>query len=100
MGASPYILNVDYSYKHYWSKDKSSYTMLTILYNVFGKRVFAAGSQGAGDIYEMPYHTLDLTLNTQILKNLIQQQQFNSGNLDVLRYKKGLDFSLSMSYKF
>lgn len=114
MGASPYILNVDYSYKHYWSKDKSSYTMLTILYNVFGKRIFAAGSQGAGDIYEMPYHTLDLTFNTQILKNLsvnlavgnilnpdiIQQQQFNSGNLDVLRYKKGLDFSLSMSYKF
>lgn len=114
MGASPYIVNVDYSYKHNWSKDKDCFSLITLIYNVYGKRVFAAGSQGAGDIYEMPVHTLDLTMNTQLKggfsfnislgnllnPNIVQQQQFDDGNLDVLRYKRGLDFGVSLGYRF
>lgn len=114
MGASPYIVNVDYSYRHNWTKDNSSFSQLTVTYNVFGKRVFAAGSQGAGDIYEMPVNTFDLILTNELKSgfsfnvnignifnpDIVQQQQFNNGSLDVLRYKRGLDFGLSLAYRF
>src|SRR5690606_6203532 len=50
-GASPYLINADLSYRANWSS--RSHTVFTSTYNVFGKRLFVAGSQNAGDIYEL-----------------------------------------------
>jgi hypothetical protein len=115
MGASPYIVNADYSYRHNWNNSKTSYSQFTMTYNVFGKRVFAAGSQGAGDIYEMPVSMLDfnaiskfrngLSLGVNVGNilnpNIVQKQYFEGGeSLDVLKYKKGMDIGVSVGYQF
>ncbi len=64
-GASPYLVNADLS----WSKIRdNSRSNITLSYNVFGDRIFAAGIQGLGDVYETSASTL----------NLIAQHEFNS----------------------
>lgn len=113
MGASPYIVNFDYSYRHYWNKEKTTNSQLTLTYNVFGKRVFAAGSQGAGDIYELPVNRLDLTLLNEfknglfaniVVRNLLNPeikrvQNFNDGSqLEVQNFQRGLDLRVTLGY--
>jgi hypothetical protein len=39
---------------------------ITALYNVYGKRLFAVGTFGTPDIYEMPRHQLDLTISKKL----------------------------------
>lgn len=111
-GASPYLINFDYSYKADWGKNAN--TTFTMAYNVFGKRLFIAGSEQAGDIYELPAHTLDVNFNTMINKNigfdlsisnllnpaLLFEQEFLSNNLEFSRFRKGVTVGASLSYTF
>ncbi|SHF81579.1 TonB-dependent receptor [Pedobacter caeni] len=111
-GASPYLINLDYSYKHNWSE--STNTMFTVTYNVFGKRLFVAGAQQAGDIYEMPVNTLDFIVNTKInnrigldlnIGNILNpkvkfQQEYSNNNLIYNEYRKGINVGLNLNYSF
>lgn len=111
-GASPYLINFDYSYRADWSKNSNS--IITVAYNVFGKRLFIAGSEQAGDIYELPVNSLDATINTMLNKNIgfdlsflnllnpavVFEQEFSDNNLEFSRFKKGVSISASLSYKF
>lgn len=111
-GASPYLINFDYAYKHNWSE--KSNTTFTLTYNVFGKRLFVAGSQSAGDIYEMPVNTLDFIVNTKINKkigldvnfgNILNptikfQQEYTTNNLPYNEYKRGFNMGLNLNYSF
>src|SRR5690606_2802935 len=109
-GASPYLVNFDLSYKNEWSSESN--TIFTLTYNTFGKRLFIAGSQQAGDVYEMPINTLDIIINTKI-KNRIGfdinfgnilnpkykfQQEFSANNLIFNEYKKGMNVGVSLNY--
>lgn len=115
-GASPFLINFDLSYQKTIGEndDKKSY-VVGLAYNVFGPRLFAVGSNGIGDQYEMPVSTLNLItkitfkdtytfgfsaknlLNPTI--NILQTDQVNLGNrINVSSFKRGIDLSLSFSY--
>lgn len=111
-GASPFMVNADLGYKARWSD--ASETQFTAAYGVFGKRLFLAGADGTGDIYEMPVHNLNFVINTKLnsrfgfdisLKNLLNpemvyQQEFAANNLDYMRIRDGISAGLSLHYNF
>lgn len=117
-GQSPYILNAILSYY-----DPETNWNASISYNVFGPRIFAVGSAMFPTIYEMPRHSLDLTVSKKVTKNwtakigiqdvLNSQYKFYqdtdrdtkiaiTDGIDspIFKYRKGTSFSLSFSYKF
>ena len=55
-GASDHVINVMLGYDSPNSKHTAS-----LIYNVFGERLYVAGRNGAPDGYEQPFHSLDLT---------------------------------------
>lgn len=115
MGQSPYVVNVGL----YFS-DPDNKLQYNILYNVSGERLFAVGSIGIPDIYEMPRNVVDVTLSKGIGKHvevklsaqdvlnqrvrLVQDSNAN-GKLEdtdeeVMSFKRGSYFSIGASYKF
>lgn len=119
-GASPYLINFDATYELKLGKDSlgeyKSTTTFTLTYNVFGKRVYAAGVQKAEDIYEMPVNTLDFIVKSKINKRLSvglkatnilnptirlqQKKATENSQLTVQSYKRGVTVSLGIDYKF
>nr|MDQ3101521.1 TonB-dependent receptor [Bacteroidota bacterium] len=65
MGQSPYILNAGLYYQ-----DTERKLQYNILYNVIGPRLFAVGTYGTPDIYEMPRNVVDLTLTKGLGKRV------------------------------
>jgi hypothetical protein len=78
------------------------------MYNVFGPRIAEVGISGTPDVYEEPFHKLDLVLAQPIWKGI--NMKFSAGNLlnpevrytqgdeDQRFYRKGRSFSFGMSY--
>jgi outer membrane receptor protein involved in Fe transport len=65
-GQSPYILNASLFYSHPESGWQAS-----IMYNVFGKRIFAVGdTQSNPNQYELSRHQIDFTISKQLTKHL------------------------------
>jgi hypothetical protein len=112
-GASDLLMNADLSLFNEWNNKASNLTS-TVAYSYFSDRVFALGTQQKGDVVDKAFGTLDyiakLKLNEKIgfnfiAKNLLnptinQVQENASGDVNLLTYKKGLTFSLSMNYQF
>lgn len=65
-GQSPYIVNVGLNYNN-----TKSGLQVNLLYNVIGRRIFAAGFEGYPDIYEMPRNVLDITFSKEIGKRWV-----------------------------
>src|SRR5690606_7787403 len=63
MGQSPYIVNAGLYYQ-----DTDRRLQYSILYNVIGPRLFAVGTYGTPDIYEMPRNVIDVALTKGIGK--------------------------------
>ncbi|SFB66921.1 TonB-dependent Receptor Plug Domain [Flagellimonas taeanensis] len=127
-GASDFIFNADISYYTEFANNKNLRT--TLAGNYFSDRIFALGSTGRGHLVDKGFVTLDfitaaqlgdhfgLGLNIRNLLNpLVERVNENAeGDLDTsnpaipgflengpvtaLSYKKGVDFSLSLTYKF
>ncbi|TAE35549.1 MAG: TonB-dependent receptor [Runella slithyformis] len=57
-GQSPYIINTGINYN-----DTKKDFQVNLLYNVIGRRIFAAGFEGYPDIYEMPRNVFDVTFS-------------------------------------
>jgi TonB-dependent receptor len=64
-GQSPYVANVGLGYEA-----KSTRTRVDLLYNTFGRRIEEVGTGGAGNVYEAPFHRLDLTVSQALPRNL------------------------------
>lgn len=54
-GQSPYVVNVQAGYDN-----AETNTSVSVLYNVFGPRIMEVGALGAPDIYERPFHQVDV----------------------------------------
>jgi len=110
-GASPYLVNFDLSYARAIGENVKG--TVTMAYNVFGKRVFAAGANGLGDQYELPVNTLNLVFRADIGKkwqanitcrNIIDahfrvSQETPAGTSLVNDYRIGSTFGAGLSYR-
>ena len=117
-GASEWLINSDLKYQFNLNKTWSN--TISVVYSVFGKRIYAVGTVGLDHIYELPVHQLDFVWSSKLsdhidLKfsadNLIdpvrQLDLGNDGTSDIsefssttLSYKKGRAFSFTLNYTF
>ena len=115
VGQSPYVANAGIYFEN-----KDTRTQINALWNVFGRRLYAAGSVVTPDIYEMPRNSFDITASQGLGKHfdvkvsvqdilnqrvLLAQDSNNNGAIEekdeeVLSYRKGQYISVGVSYKF
>lgn len=115
-GASPFLVNLDLRYKRNFKESKKS-VLLALSYNIFGRRLVAVGGNNMGDQYALPVNTLNFVANMTFddrfsigikgrnLLNpyitVVQEDRQNIGqDLNVSQFRRGIDFSLSLSYTF
>lgn len=110
-GASPYLVNFDLSYNRKMAEERKA--TATLVYSVFGPRVFAAGANGLGDQYELPVHTIDLVLGADLsrrwqaslsFRNLLNaryqiEQETSNGTSVINEYRVGTGISAGISYR-
>jgi hypothetical protein len=114
-GQSPYIINGGVYYNN---EDKG--LMVNVLYNVFGKRIFIVGDRVNPTVYEMPRHSLDMTVTKKISKNWearfgiqdilnFKTQLLQDSNQDsritkvdepILSFRRGTYFTAGINFKF
>jgi len=117
-GASDWLVNSDLKYEFSFSKDWTN--TVSLVYGVFGKRIYAVGTNGQDHTYELPVQQLDLVWGSKVsehfdvkftadnLLNPLRKLEFgNDGTLKVAEesllansYKKGVGFSLKLGYTF
>lgn len=110
-GASDLILNADLTFSKEWSRGGS--VMATVAYNYFSDRIYALGTNEKGNQIDKGFGTLDFILRTKVTKNLginfsaknllnpaIDRVQDNAtGSVNILHYKKGSNYGLSLTYE-
>ena len=99
-GASPYVANLMLGFDSADGKHTAS-----LIYNVFGERLFVAGRNGAPDGFEQPFNSVDLTYtwfpsDSLTIKakaqNLLDEEiQIERGGIITYREKPGASISLS-----
>ena len=104
-GHSEYVVNLQLNYDSADGNHSSS-----LVYNVFGERILAAGVGGREDAYEQPFHSLDLVytyypdFNSKIkfkVKNVLNEdQEVTQSDVVVRAREKGMAFSVSYTYEF
>lgn len=116
-GASKYIINSDLKYQFDLNPNWSN--TVSLVYSVFGDRIYAVGTGGLDHIYELPVNQLDFVWGSKlsdhidlkfsvqnILNPNIKFEQGSNGNAPLLNeatirsYKTGVDFSMNLSYTF
>lgn len=115
MGQSPYIVNAGLYYA-----DTERKLQYNILYNVIGPRLFAVGTYGTPDLYELPRNVIDITLSkgfgerfevkvgAQDILNqptrLIQDSDGDGGigrsDEEVMSFRRGAYFTIGAGFKF
>jgi hypothetical protein len=105
VGQAPYVLNAGLSY----ARGERGSTSATLLYNVVGRRIWAAAQTPLlDDAYELPRHVLDLSLRFPVLRgtsgkldasNLLDSPVLvRQGAVDRLRYRTGRTVSVGLSW--
>lgn len=110
-GAAPWIVNADLTYL--FLKGSNSFTG-ALVFNYFSDRIYTIGTEGYQDIMENGVPTLDFVASTKIGKhfsinlkarNLLNAahqltRKGNATNDEVIlsKYKRGMDFSIGLSY--
>lgn len=103
-GASEYVANLQLGFD-----SDSGMHAATLVYNVFGERVLAAGINGSPDSYEQPFNSLDFTYSfyptdrTTLklkLKNLLDENSVvEQGGVTVYEQQVGLSASLDFEWQ-
>ncbi len=117
-GASNWLINTDLKYDFTLNKEwKNS---MTLVYNVYGDRIFAVGSSGIDHIYEKSFSKLDFVWSSLISKNIelklavdnilnpsYKKELGSNSTLEITEdslvlkeYKKGVGFSINIGYTF
>lgn len=104
VGQAPYVFNAGLTYSN-----MSGSTNATILYNVVGERIFAAGVAPLPNIVEMPRHVVDLALRFPVMgslsgridaRNLLDARyRFMQGNLEREGFNAGRSLSVGFSWR-
>ncbi len=117
-GASNWLVNSDLKYEFNLGKDMPN--TMSLVYGVFGKRIYAVGTNGQDNIYELPVQQLDFVWGSKLsdhfdvkftadnILNSWRKREFgNEGTIKVDEssllansYKKGVGFSLKLGYTF
>ena len=117
-GASEWIINSDLKYDFEFSEIMKN--SVSLVYGVYGSRIFAVGSAGMDNIYERPFNKLDFIWTSKLSKNidlkfavdnLLDQEykmelgdenkfKINENSLLLESYKRGRGFSLNFAYTF
>ena len=117
-GASPWIINTDLKYDFEFNKDWTN--TLTLVYNVYGKRIYAVGTGGLDHYYEQSFNKLDFIWGSKIGKNwdlklavdnIIDPMyriklgeestvKITEQDLTVKSFKRGVGFSFNLGYTF
>ena len=117
-GASPWIINTDLKYDFEFNKDWTN--TLTLVYNVYGKRIYAVGTGGLDHYYEQSFNKLDFIWGSKIGKNwdlklavdnIIDPMyriklgeestvKITETDLTVKSLKRGVGFSFNLGYTF
>ena len=101
-GQSPFVANAALTW------DAPFALEVTALYNVYGRRVSEAGRDGQPDIYEQPFHRVDLAIGRVFrtswklkaaVSNLLDSEVvLKQADLVVQRYRPGVAGSLSLEW--
>jgi hypothetical protein len=108
-GQSPYIVNVDLSYRN-----AGTGTTASVYYNLFGRRLSQVSPPGTPNVYEEPSPTLDVILGQSLgtgwkaslsVKNLLNpaaEETYTYRGRDYLRSSRvrGITTSLGVTYSF
>jgi len=117
-GASNWLVNSDLKYEFNFSNEWSN--TVSLVYGVFGKRIYAVGTNGQDNIYELPVQQLDFVWGSKVsehfdvkftadnILNSWRKREFgNDGTIKVAEesllansYKKGVGFSVKLGYTF
>ena len=102
-GQSPYVVNAGLSYDR-----PEGGTSVALLYNVFGRRISEVGFDTLPDVYEEPFHRVDISANQRLPRDLSlglsvanllgERQELEQGGLPVYRYQPGVSVSLSLTW--
>lgn len=106
-GQSPYIINADIAYDN-----PLIGTSLTLLYNIYGRRLAVNAQRYTPNVYEQPRNALDLIASQRITsgislkfsaKNILNDpyeftQDYNGVTYYDQRYETGRSFSFGLSY--
>ena len=94
-GQSPYVANLGFGYESAATK-----TRVDLLYNAFGRRIEEVGTSGAGNVYEEPFHRLDLAISQPLPRdvrlklsgsNLLDQRVVRTQNdVEIFAYNVGV----------
>ncbi|MFD2246320.1 TonB-dependent receptor [Pontibacter ruber] len=115
VGQSPYVVNTGVYYQ-----DDDRKLQVNLLYNVIGKRIFAAGSNQRQAVYEMPRHQLDLSITkgigehfeikagvqdllnqkTRLIQDSNEDQKITGVDESFREFRKGQYSTLGITYKF
>jgi len=104
VGQAPYVVNLGMTYA-----SRSGDASATLLYNVVGERIFAAGVLPLPNIVEKPRNVIDLAIRFPIrgqlnarfdAKNLLDARyRFMQGNLEREGYNAGRTVSVGFSWR-
>lgn len=117
-GASPFLFNTDLKYESKFTKSWKN--TMTLVYNIYSKRIYAVGTNKLDNYYEMPYGKLDFIWGNNIsekwdlklsIDNILNPnykiEVGNNNRLTILendftmkQYKKGIGFSFNLAYTF
>ena len=111
-GAAPLIANANLSYKYSWKEGQNSVTS-TLVYGYVSDRLNLIGYSSLGNQVDKEIHNLDFVLKSKLnkfglsfsAKNLLDQdierfQENETQDWVVKSFKKGIKFSLGLSYTF
>lgn len=107
-GQSPYVLNLDAMYDNV---DRG--TLLSLHYNIFGRRLSEVSLGGTPDVFEKPVGVLDLTGSQRLWNNVTlkfsaknildpvikKYHPFNGNEFVRSQFKRGRTISFGLSYK-
>ena len=104
-GASEYIANVMLGYDSMNGRHTAS-----LIYNVFGERLFAAGRRGSPDSFEQPFHSLDLTyawypyetvtVKAKIQNILDEEIEIEQDGVTTFLEKPGTQYAVSFEWRY
>lgn len=102
-GQSPYVANFDLGYDH-----PATGTQVDFLFNSFGRRIEEVGTGGSGNVYEEPFHRVDLTVSQRLPRqlklkvagtNLLNQRVVRTqDDVEILAYPVGVTFVGSLEW--